>query len=109
MPCPESVPLVMLGAMELDRLTIQAVEILADETARVTGTGSMVYLHLTRAASVRTERALNAAKLEFDKLPGERRQKIRTGAISHATRLAGKDKLLKPIAKGKVWPLLIRR
>ncbi len=95
--------------MELDRITVRAVEILADETARVTGTGSMAYLHLTRAASVRTERALSAAKTEFDKLPGERRRIIRTSALDQATRLAQKDSPLKPIAKGKVWPLLIRR
>jgi hypothetical protein len=95
--------------MELDRITVRAVEILADETARVTGTGSMVYLHLTRAASVRTDRALHAAKAEFDKLPRDRRRTIQSGAIDHAHRVAAADQLLKPVAKGKVWPLIIRR
>lgn len=101
----------MLSSMELDKTTVRAVEILADETARVTGTGSMAYLHLTRAASVKTDRALDAAKTEFDKLPGERRRSISSSAIEHASRVAsGNDSILKPIATTgkKVWPLLIR-
>jgi hypothetical protein len=102
--------------MEIDKITVRAVEILADATARAVGTGSIVYLKLTRAASVRSEPALNAARTEFDKLPGARRQVIRSDAIETANKLANGtdtlaaiDAMFKPLAAmGKIPRLVVR-
>jgi hypothetical protein len=102
--------------MEIDKLTVRAVEILADATARAVGTGSIVYLKLTRAASVRSEPALMAAKSEFNKLPGSRRKVIHNDAVETATKLAsGEDTLaaidamFKPLAAiGNIPRLVVR-
>jgi hypothetical protein len=102
--------------MEIDKITVRAVEILADATARAVGTGSIVYLKLTRAASVRSEPALKAARTEFDKLPGARRQVIRSDAIETASKLASGtdtlaaiDAMFKPLAAmGKIPRLVVR-
>jgi hypothetical protein len=103
--------------MELDKITVRAVEILADATARAVGTGSIVYLKLTRAVSVRSEPALIAAKTEFNKLPGSRRASIRTDAVETANKLANGtdtlaaiDAMFKPLAQigGNIPRLVVR-
>ena len=103
--------------MQLDKTTVRAVEILADSTARVVGTGSIVYLKLTRVVSVGSTQALDSARTEFDKLPSERRNSIRTDAITQAQKLkaakstvAAIESMFKPLtpADGKVPRLVVR-
>ncbi|MSP49073.1 MAG: hypothetical protein EXQ95_07065 [Alphaproteobacteria bacterium] len=103
--------------MLLDRITVRAVEILADSTARTVGTGSIVYLKLTRVVSVGSRQALDSARTEFDKLPGDRRRSIRTDAITEAEKLkatkgtvAAIESMFKPLTPldGKVTRLVVR-
>src|SRR4051812_48459707 len=97
--------------MQLDKTTVRAVEILADSTARIVGTGSIVYLKLTRVVSVGSTQALDSARTEFDKLPNDRRNSIQTDAVTQAERLqankntvAAIESMFKPLAPidGKV-------
>jgi hypothetical protein len=89
--------------MFLDKITVKAVEILADATARAVGTGSIVYLKLTRTVSVRSQAALDAARVEFDKLPGGRRKVIHDDAIDQARKMSNEstvdaiEALLRPL------------
>lgn len=102
---------------QLDKTTVRAVEILADSTARVVGTGSIVYLKLTRVVSVRSPQALDSARTEFDKLPADRRGSIRSDALTQATKLKAHrttveaiESMFKPLAPadGKVPRLVVR-
>ena len=61
---------------DLDKVTIRAVGILADATARNIGSGSIVHLKLLRAQSIATQPALDAAGNLFDRLPGQQRSVI---------------------------------
>ena len=107
----------MIAAMQLDRTTIKAVEILADSTARIVGTGSIVYLKLTRVVSVGSPQALVSARNEFDKLPSDRRSSIKTDAVDQAAKMnANKntvsaiEAMFKPLTPidGKVSRLVVR-
>jgi hypothetical protein len=103
--------------MQLDKTTVRAVEILADSTARIVGTGSIVYLKLTRVVSVGSPQALDSARTEFDKLPTDRRSSIRTDAVTQAEKLkttkstvAAIESMFKPLTAvdGKVPRLVVR-
>ena len=107
----------MPSDMQLDKTTVKAVEILADSTARVVGTGSIVYLKLTRVVSVGSPQALDSARTEFDKLPGDRRQSIRVDAVTQAQKMnankntvAAIEAMFKPLTQmdGKVSRLVVR-
>jgi len=107
----------MMAGMQLDKTTVRAVEILADSTARVVGTGSIVYLKLTRAVSVRSPQALDSARTEFDKLPIDRRSSINKDAVEQANRMKASqttvdaiEAMFKPLAPidGKVPRLVVR-
>ncbi|MBI1778971.1 MAG: hypothetical protein HYR63_26845 [Proteobacteria bacterium] len=69
---------------DLDKVTVRAVGILADATARNVGSGSMVHLKLMRAQTIASQPALDAAGSVFDRLPGEQRAGIRTDAETQA-------------------------
>lgn len=103
--------------MQLDKTTVRAVEILADSTARIVGTGSIVYLKLTRVVSVGSPQALDSARTEFDKLPSDRRKSIRQDAVEQAEKLnahkgtvAAIESMFKPLTPidGKVPRLVVR-
>ena len=103
--------------MQLDKTTVRAVEILADSTARVVGTGSIVYLKLTRVVSVGSAQALDSARTEFDKLPSDRRGTIHTDAVEQAGKLkankgtvAAIESMFKPLTPkdGKITRLVVR-
>jgi hypothetical protein len=106
-----------MQATHLDKTTVRAVEILADSTARAVGTGSIVYLKLTRVVSVRSPQALESARTEFDKLPGERRIVIHDDAVTQAKKLRASrttvdaiEAMFKPLAPadGKIPRLVVR-
>jgi hypothetical protein len=69
---------------ELDKVTVRAVGILADATAKSIGSGSMVHLKLLRAQSIATQPALDAAGNLFDRLPAPQRAGIRDDAEQQA-------------------------
>jgi hypothetical protein len=69
---------------ELDKVTVRAVGILADATAKNAGSGSMVHLKLLRAQSIATQPALDAAGNLFDRLPAPQRAGIRDDAEQQA-------------------------
>jgi hypothetical protein len=69
---------------ELDKVTVRAVGILADATAKSIGSGSMVHLKLLRAQSIATQPALDAAGNLFDRLPAPQRAGIREDAEQQA-------------------------
>jgi hypothetical protein len=106
-----------MQASQLDKTTVRAVEILADSTARAVGTGSIVYLKLTRVVSVRSQQALESARTEFDKLPGERRRYIHDDSITQAKKLRASrttvdaiEAMFKPltVTDGKIPRLVVR-
>src|SRR5258708_30552130 len=65
---------------DLDKVTIRAVGILADATARNAGSGSMVHLKLLRAQTIASQPALDAAGNLFDGSPGPQGDGIRNDA-----------------------------
>jgi hypothetical protein len=69
---------------ELDKVTVRAVGILADATAKNVGSGSMVHLKLLRAQSIASQPALDAAGNLFDRLPAPQRAGIRDDAEQQA-------------------------